>query len=151
MHNFVLHFWPYIWGQIFVCSELRFETTIFLLASERIKKLSKILQNEHTIWMAGVLILQSVLSLSQDVVDWSVAGTVWRTALGITSSRRKSDHVPHSHCNSRVHRGQPVHDAGQTLQTRHSWSSVHRTSCIDQERGNYIISDKQYMTQRTPH
>lgn len=101
--------------------------------------------------MAGVLILQSVLSLSQDVVDWSVAGTVWRTALGITSSRRESDHVPHSHCNSCVHRGQPVHDAGQTLQTRHSWSSVHRTSWIDQERGNYIISDKQYMTKRIPH
>lgn len=107
------------------CAEWRFEITTFLLVSENINKLSK-------------MNMQCVSrSLSQDVIDWSVAGTVWRTALGITSSRRKSDHVLHSHCNSRVHRGQPVHDAGQTLQTRRSWSSGHRTSWIDQERLHY--------------
>lgn len=90
-------------------------------------------------------------SLSQDVVDWSVGGTVWRTALGVTSSRRESNHVPHSHCNSRIYRGQPVHDAGQTLQTGRSWSSVHCASWINEETGNDIISDKQYVTQRLPH
>ncbi len=102
--------------------------------------------NEHAMWTAGIQIRSR--SRSQDVVDWSVAGTVWRTALGITSSWRESNHVPRSHCNSCIYRGQPVHNAGQTLQTGRAWSSVRCASWIHEERGNGLISDKQYVTQR---
>lgn len=132
------------------CAVRRFAVTTFLLISESIIKSSKILHKwtcnvngRHSDIQAGVS-----RSLSQDVVDWSVAGTFWRTALGITSSWRESNHVPHSHCNSFIYRGQPVHNAGQTLQTGRSWSSVHCASWIHEERGNGIISDKQYVTQR---
>ncbi len=130
------------------CAVWRYAITTFLLVSESIIKSSTILHKWtcNVNGRAGIQIRSR--SRSQDVVDWSVAGTVWRTALGITSSWRESNHVPHSHCNSCIYRGQPVHNAGQTLQTGRSWSSGRCASWIHEERGNGLVSDKQYVTQR---
>lgn len=120
-------------ANLWLCAEWRFAITTFLSLYESIIKLSKMLHN----WTCHVndsaersVKAGNQAGVSQDVVDWSVAGTVWRTAQGITSSRRESNHVPHSHCNSHIYRGQPVHDAGQTLQTGRSWSSAHCASIL---------------------
>lgn len=59
------------------------------------------------------------LALLQDVVDECVR-TVWSAALGLAGTLGQSARVP---------RGQSVHDAGQTLQTRRSGRPVRPAHC----------------------
>lgn len=76
--------------------------------------------------------------LSQDVVDGPGSGAFRRAGLRFRSAGREGGRVPQS-CRpaAGLHRGQAVHDAGETLQAGGSWCLVGK--CVCEEEGKVRI------------